>query len=150
MVRFDARIVALLAYLGLPCPATAQQTAHLGKWACQFTATEHDPAGNQIGGMLREFGIEFYANGTFEAYGTETEDGTTFEFQAEGSWDMLENVISASGPELSDVAVNAPDLTFTFSGALQPDGSMTYRHDKIEPSMGHVTNRALSACQRRN
>jgi len=150
MSRFDTRFLALLAFAGMPYPATAQETAHLGRWACQFNATELDQEGNQTGGMLREFGIEFYANGTFEAYGTETVDDTTFEFQAEGNWDKQGNIISASGPEISDMPLNPPDLTFSFSGALQPDGSMTYRDEKIEPSMGHVTNRALSACQRRN
>lgn len=67
MTICDRRCAALLALLVVSRPVTAQETAHLGRWACQFTYIELDPSGNQTGGFLGEFGIEFYANRRFEA-----------------------------------------------------------------------------------
>src|SRR5690606_1832887 len=97
-----------------------------------------------------EFGIEFYANGTFGAYGTESRDDKIFEFQSEGAWETQGTVISATGPELSGEPVNAPGLVFAFSGAMQPDGSLSYLKEGIEPSQGRVSDRSVWACQRRN
>lgn len=74
----------------------------------------------------------------------------TFELQSEGAWEAQSNVISASGPELSDEPANSAGLNFAFSGALQPDGSMSYPKKRIEPGQGHVSDRSLLACQRRN
>lgn len=142
-------VLGLVLALAVPVAATAQTAPPVGQWACQMSYTELDQFGNRKSGFVREYMLAVFADGSYQAGGTQAAaDGYT-QFQSQGTWQSQGGQFIAKGPERSTGLYVGPSM-FMLVSNLSPDGmSMLLNYEQPDPNGIYVMNRTNNYCERR-
>lgn len=141
--------VAAMAAALTGAPALAQQTGPEGMWGCEMTYTALDNSGNRTSGYVKKYMMGVYQGGAMEARGSTLGVGGQSEFQAQGQWQVQQNMFMAQAQGMEQSAFGTMPTMFIMMGQLASDGrTMSFTNETPDPSRSYIMDRSIFMCQR--